>query len=357
MVCICVKGVGQLIAGLFAWAFLPNYSCADAATCTYDNNKGWRYVFFASGGLVFIMSILRITVIRLKETPKFLIGAGRDAEAVESLQSIATKYNRPCSLTLEKLTACNALGDGTSSSIPGGGRRGSVSGHARNKWSFGEILIHLKGLYATRRIGLSTSLIWFSWLLIGLAYPLYNVFLPTYLKSRGAAFGDGSQYITWRNYAIVNTCGIFGPILAGYMCATRLGRKYTMVIGALITMVFFFAYTQVRSSSQNLGFNCAISFCLVSDPLCRDCSSCARVRSDQNWLTLNLLVEHLLRNFIRLYSGGKRFDQFHLANLRGAFCWTRKSADIFGRENRSSQVRIVTPATESPSVSTASWVS
>lgn len=35
-----------------------------------------------------------------------------------------------------------------------------------------------------------------------------------------------------------------------------------MIIGALITMAFFFAYTAVRSASQNLGFNCAISFCL-----------------------------------------------------------------------------------------------
>ncbi|RDI87423.1 hypothetical protein Vi05172_g2369 [Venturia inaequalis] len=27
-------------------------------------------------------------------------------------------------------------------------------------------------------------------------------------------------------------------------------------------MIFFFCYTQVRSAAQNLGFNCAISFCL-----------------------------------------------------------------------------------------------
>lgn len=37
-----------------------------------------------------------------------------------------------------------------------------------------------------------------------------------------------------------------------------------MIIGALVTMTFFFAYTQVRSNAQNLGFTCAISFCLVS---------------------------------------------------------------------------------------------
>jgi MFS family permease len=41
-----------------------------------------------------------------------------------------------------------------------------------------------------------------------------------------------------------------------------LGRKYTMVIGALITMAFFFAYTSVRSEAQNVGFSCAIGFFL-----------------------------------------------------------------------------------------------
>jgi len=106
-------------------------------------------------------------------------------------------------------------------------------------------------------------LIWLSWTLIGLAYPLYNVFLPSYLATRGAQFGQVSQSENWRNYAIANLCSIPGPVLAGFMCASPLGRKYTMVIGALVTMAFFFAYTQVRNNAQNLGFNCAIGFCLV----------------------------------------------------------------------------------------------
>lgn len=35
-----------------------------------------------------------------------------------------------------------------------------------------------------------------------------------------------------------------------------------MVIGALITMAFFFAYTQVRTEDQNIGFTCAIACAL-----------------------------------------------------------------------------------------------
>nr|POE51668.1 putative mfs-type transporter pb1e7.08c [Quercus suber] len=264
-------GVGQLVAGLLAWAFLPNYSCpGDPAEtgvpCNWQNNPGWRYVWFSCGALVFVMSILRITVVRLRETPKYLLGMGRDEEVVETLQWIATKYHRPCSLTLDRLSAL-----GVTNAVEGE-RRGSLNAHSKKRFSFSEVGLHLRGLFATRRIGFSTSLIWFSWTLVGLAYPLYNVFLPYYLESRGAQVGVTSQSIKWRNYAITNLCSIPSPILAGLMCRSKFfwGRRGTMIIGALLTMAFFFAYTQVRSEAGNLGFNCAISFCLVSLPfLCR----------------------------------------------------------------------------------------
>ncbi|KAF1814571.1 membrane transporter [Eremomyces bilateralis CBS 781.70] len=249
-------GVGQLTVGLLAWAFMPKWSCLDSDSCTWQNNKGWRLVWFVSGALVLVMSVLRVTVIRLKETPKFLLGEGKDDEVVEVLSSIAVKYNRPCSLTVERLQACGVTGQPD-------GRRASLS-HARNKWSIGEITVHFRGLYATKRIGISTSLIWFSWLLIGLAYPLYNVFLPIYLKTRGAQFGETSEYIRWRNYALVNMAGIFGPIPAAYMAKSRYfwGRKGTMIIGAILTSIFFFAYTQVRSADQNVAFTVVVNFLL-----------------------------------------------------------------------------------------------
>lgn len=243
-----------MIAGLFAWAFLPNYSCEDATNCTRANNQGWRYVWYTSGAFVFVLSILRVTIIRLQETPKFLLSEGKDADAVRVLQNLATKYHRPCSLTVERLEAC-----GTTQA-----RSTTAAGLSQRIISPKEVRLHLQGLFATRRMALSTTLVWFSWLLIGLAYPLYNVFLPTYLSSRGASFGESSQYITWRNYAVNNTVSVFGPVAAGLMCRSRWfwGRRGTMIIGALITMIFFFCYTQVRTARENLGFTCAISFCL-----------------------------------------------------------------------------------------------
>lgn len=86
----------------------------------------------------------------------------------------------------------------------------------------------------------------------------------TYLETRGAHF-DVSTYDTWRNYALVNVSGVFGPMLAGYLCERPLlGRRRTMAVGALATCAFFFAYAAaaVRTPAQSVGFSCAVGFCL-----------------------------------------------------------------------------------------------
>jgi hypothetical protein len=146
---------------------------------------------YTASALVFVLSVLRVTVIRLLETPKYLLGAGEDERLVENFHAQATKYNRPCTITVEELAACGVV----------------ASAHGKNKASFSELVIHFRGLFATRSIGLSTVLIWLSWTLIGLAYPLFYVFLPSYLKARGADTNDTSAFHQWRNYAIINVSG------------------------------------------------------------------------------------------------------------------------------------------------------
>lgn len=208
---------------------------------------GWRYLYYTSGAFVLVLSFLRIVVLRFRETPKYLLCSGKDEEVIALLTDIATKYNHPCSLTLEQLQQYGSI----------------TTAHSSNVWSFNEIILHYRGLFSTRKLGISTCLLWASWLCIGLAYPLYYIFLPEYLASRGAQFGEDSAYITWRNYALTNFAAIFGPIFAGYISTFPvIGRKYTMVIGALMTMAFFFGYTAVKNNAQNVGLNCANSFAI-----------------------------------------------------------------------------------------------
>ncbi|KFA78998.1 hypothetical protein S40288_00542 [Stachybotrys chartarum IBT 40288] len=240
----CWWGVGQAITGFIAWGFLvpDRWNCPGPENCTRSNNMGWRYTLFTGGALVLVMSILRLTIVRLKETPKYLLGMGNDAEVMATINFLSAKYNRPCSLTLAQLEAC-----------------GSVrSAHSKSRFSFEETKIHLRGLFCNRKISTSTSMIWFSWTLIGLAYPLFYVFLPTYLANNGAEF-NRSEFETWRNYALTNISGIPGPFIAAFMCNTKLlGRRYTMAIGAIITMGLFFAYTGVNSSAQDVAVSCLI---------------------------------------------------------------------------------------------------
>jgi hypothetical protein len=202
---------------------------------------------YTMGALIFFLSVLRVTVIRLRETPKFLLGQGKDAEAAQILKELADRYKRPCSLTVERLEACGVV----------------KSAHSRNRFSFGEFIIHFRSLFITKKIAATTILLWLSWAIIGLAYPLFNVFLPYYLASRGVQFGVSSAYQTWRNYALVQVCGIFGPMVGGHMANWRvLGRRWTMIIGALVTMAFFFAYSQVASQEASIAYSCVISFTL-----------------------------------------------------------------------------------------------
>lgn len=96
------------------------------------------------------MSILRVTVIRLHETPKYLLGKGRDEEVVQWFRSLADKYGRPCSLTVEQLQACGVVSS----------EKGANAGKKGMRASIKELGAHFGGLFATRKMGLSTSLVW-----------------------------------------------------------------------------------------------------------------------------------------------------------------------------------------------------
>ncbi|KAL4811386.1 major facilitator superfamily domain-containing protein [Aspergillus unguis] len=238
--------VGYTITGLLAWAFMSNYSCAPDATvaqCTRGSNMGWRYLHITCGALVLVISIARLLVIHMTETPKWLASQNRDEELYNVLNGISQKYNRPMTLTLEDLTS-----------------QGRVQGTEKSVWSALRLASHFTGLFSTAKLTYSTIMIIINWLFIGTVSPLYSVFLPYYLQSRGADTGDGSNYTTWRNYAINQVAGLIGPIIAAFLVETRLfGRRRTLAIGAAITTALQFGYTQVKTPAQNLGLSAAIT--------------------------------------------------------------------------------------------------
>ncbi len=243
--------VGQVIAVLTTWLFFSQdrFVCEGKNNCPGSENMGWRYVWIVNGGIVLVIAILRLTVIKLEETPKFLVCNQRDEEAVECLQRIAAKYNRPCSLTLEDLEAC---GEVTSNE--------NFMNKPSIKTTYKLIIKHLKSLFANRIMATSSTLIAISWALLGISYPLYTNFLPTYLATRGANTSASTVGGVYRDSLISNSASTAGGLIGGailYFCPS-IGRRGVMVIGGLSSMALFFGYTAVRTRAENVGLSSAV---------------------------------------------------------------------------------------------------
>ena len=150
------------------------------------------------GGLMILLWMIRFFVFNLYESPKYLMGRGRDAEAIEVLNKVAAYNGSANRLTLEQLQRTGVIAGTEAEAENGGAVDTSVAAAFRRNLEYlkGD---HISPLFATRKLALSTSLLIVLWAFIGLAFPLYNSFVTYFLQTRGADFGDGSVYITYRN--------------------------------------------------------------------------------------------------------------------------------------------------------------
>lgn len=254
-------GLGQIVTCAFAWPLITKFNCgltrspeeAKTNPCLRKDNMGWRYTYISCGAFVMVCALLRVFVIRMMETPKYDVSNGKDEQVIKTLNVLAESGKTVNPLHLEDLQACGVVYNDNSSKnwrqMLNPKRLGAGFGH------------NVKGLFSTKRLGWNTSMVWLSWTLIGLAYPLYNAFLPTYLQKKGADLGDGSLDTTYRNNFIVTACSIIGPIIAGLTVdIPKFGRRGTMAVGGTLTMIFMFVYAfAVKTPAGNLGVNCVIN--------------------------------------------------------------------------------------------------
>lgn len=253
---------GQLVASLIAWGFISRYSCTSDTSqpCPASENQGWRFTFYTLGAMTFLMFLARYAIFSLQESPKYLLAKGRDQEAIEVLRYVANRNGRTISLSLEQFQEVNVQCGSAEQLISKQAGTGALL-HALKSFD----LSHVKPLFATRTLALNTSLTIACWGLIGLAYPLYNAFLPIYLNQRSVSQGSGTIDETYRNYSIVSVLGIPGSIIACVMVDwTRGGgnwsfggRKFAMAISTCMTGIFLFLFTQAKNEAAVLGFNCA----------------------------------------------------------------------------------------------------
>jgi MFS family permease len=245
--------VGQLCSSLFAWYFIAHWPA----------DQGWRYFVMTIGFITFAMFLVRFFLFQMFESPKYLLSKGRQAEAVAVVQGIAFKNSKKTWLTEEIL---DAVVDDSTPQVRG---RLSTTNIIRNRLaSFSAERI--RPLFHNRKLGITTSLIWFCWATIGMGYPLFNAFLPQYLSHGGDNSSSGSSLAseitgeTYRNYAITSIAGVPGSLLAAYtvdMNSPFLGRRGTLAISTLVSAVFLFLFVQLgKSPSSQLAFSCIEAF-------------------------------------------------------------------------------------------------
>lgn len=241
---------------LIAWGFIPNYSCAEGlsacsavaageACCRKEDNMGWRYLAITMGALTLLMWACRFFLFHLYESPKFLLSRGRQEEAVRTVHAIAFKNKTHTWLTVDIL---NEIGGHPDQVGKPSLTTAEIIKRTLSKFSAERI----GPLFADKKLGLTTALLWFCWATIGMGYPLFNAFLPQYLGS-GA---DTSINTTYRNYAITSIVGVPGSILGCYTVNVKyIGRKGTMAIATLITAIILFCFT--ISTDPNVQLTCS----------------------------------------------------------------------------------------------------
>ncbi|EER29588.1 major facilitator superfamily protein [Coccidioides posadasii C735 delta SOWgp] len=244
-------GGGPTWVGLVAWGFIPNYSCPSGVPCRREDNMGWRYLTITLGAITFVMFICRFFLFHLYESPKFLLSRGRQNEAVATVHAIAYKNRAKTWLTVDILNEIGGFPEEETNS-----QKLSPMEMVRRKLaSFSADRI--APLFATKRLGITTLLLWFCWATIGMAYPLFNAFLPQYLGNQAST----PVSIVYRNYAITSIVGVPGSILACYTVdIPYIGRKGTMAVSTCITGVILFCFTISKNPNAQLTCTCLEAF-------------------------------------------------------------------------------------------------
>ncbi|RMY35130.1 hypothetical protein D0866_04803 [Hortaea werneckii] len=249
---------------------IANFSCAEGSEgqeCGYHDNLGWRYTLWVFGGITTIMWIARCSF-RLYETPKYLLGSGKNEKTATVVQNVARRDGKDTWLTAAHFNDVDAQMSQGEPKSPNPEncrcRRCSLvkrclslqTGQVRAAPSQRPICDSPDSrVYNSDACSLTQGAS------IGMAYPLYSGFIPFYLEQKGVSTGNGGISQTYRNYAVQAVCGIPASIIGGYSVELKaVGQKGTGALACICTGVFLFLYTRARSSAGVLGFSCAIAF-------------------------------------------------------------------------------------------------
>ena len=114
---------------------------------------GWRYLVITLGALMLLLAILRLFAFPLHESPRYLLGRGRDDDAVSVIHEIARYNGRETNITVKDLKDA-ALRVEQKADM----RKWHILSES-SVWT----AKHVRALFATRRMAWSTSLLIWIW--------------------------------------------------------------------------------------------------------------------------------------------------------------------------------------------------
>lgn len=132
-----------------------------------------RYLLITLGALTLAFAFIRIVVFKMPESPRYLLSKGRDAEAVDAVNFVARRNGKAEPLTLDMLQDIDVqLGLAVDYEEEGRG----LSRVEVMKDNFKDFKgVEYSKLFANKKLGLHTGLIWLIWLTIGMGLLTHEI--------------------------------------------------------------------------------------------------------------------------------------------------------------------------------------
>jgi len=213
--------LGPLFASGLAWAILPSLSCPVNSNCPPEDNLGWRYVLGLCAIANFLMLLSRKGI---PESPHWYYKNGKREETTDVLKQICD-YN----------------------AVP-----------------FPDVVLVEPQAYSVdfcatlrkRKMIVTLLLLIGIWICVFTSYNGFNSFLPILMKIKGVD-NDANVY---RNMFIYMSAGLPGSLFGAYLVDTRLGRRWTLYIGALLSGIAMFLFLLLNTEIELIVFSSIYQF-------------------------------------------------------------------------------------------------
>ena len=109
----------------------------------------------------------------------------------------------------------------------------------------------------------TSQLVFLIWSFCAAGYTIFNVFLPKYLEAKIGQSAEGTREQSLRDYVFYTVSGMPGSIMGAWLIETRLGRKGSMFVSAILTtlgiLVFVWVDSQFGVIASSMGVSLAVT--------------------------------------------------------------------------------------------------